>query len=142
MKNLFRMAALLLIVAALAACTRTKEAALADMEELYNKTSAKCSQYTAKDWSRFEKELQDIEADLAKYELSAQEKIQLGKLRVKCAALSVQGKAVQAKEAAADAAEDVSKAAKKAANEISDAVEDAADNISDAAKDFKKAMEK
>ena len=138
MKNLFRMAALLLTFAALSACTRTKEAALADMEELYNKTSAKCSQYTAKDWSRFEKKLQDIEADLAKYELSAQEKIQLGKLRVKCAALSVQGKAIQAKEAAADAAEDIS----KAASEISDAVEDAADDISDAAKDFKKAMEK
>ena len=141
MKLFFRLAALLLTVVTLSACSRTKEEALADLEKLYNETSAQCSKFSTGDWDDYESELKDIEADIDKFEYTAQEKIQIGKLKVKCAALSLKGKAAKATEAAGDAAADAVKAAQDAAEEISKVAKDAAEDISDAAKDLKKSVE-
>lgn len=124
MKQIFRLAAVLLAVAAFAACSqRTKEEVLADFEQLYVQTESKCSDFSAKDWDKYEKKCKALETELAKFEFTNSEKLTINRLRVKHAGLSLQAKAQRAGESI-----------KEAASEVSDAVKDAAEDAAKAVK--------
>ena len=113
---------MMLAVVALTACSRTKEKALSDFEALYSQTSAKCDNYSVSDWKKYEKDLKEIEADLDKFEYTSAERITIGKLKVKHAALSLKGKAKVAGESVKDAAKEVSDIVKDAAEDAAEAV--------------------
>lgn len=128
MKQIFRLAAVLLAVAAFAACSqRTKEEVLADFEQLYVQTESKCSDFSTKDWDKYEKKCKALETELSKFEFTNSEKLTLNRLRVKHATLKAESKVKQAGESI-----------KEAAGEVSDIVKDAAEDAADAVKSITK----
>ncbi|MCR5361966.1 MAG: hypothetical protein K6E73_08150 [Bacteroidales bacterium] len=129
MKQIFRLATVLLAIAAFAACsqTRTKQDVMADFEQLYVKTESSHSDFDSKDWQKYEKKLDELEAELSKFDFTASERITLNRLRVKHATLKAESKVKQAGESI-----------KEAASEVSDIVKDAAEDAADAVKSITK----
>ena len=113
MRQIFRMAIVLLTATTLAACSQlTTQEVFADFEQLYCQTEAKCNEFSERDWAKYEQKRAKLENELSKFEYTNTEKITIGRLKVKHAGLTLQNKAQKAGQHIEAAANEVANAVK------------------------------
>lgn len=115
MKNFKTLLMILFACVALTACN-SKEGTLNDLRELKADVTANADNYTVEDWKKFLVEFQKTDSLLNTYELTAEEKDEIRKIKNQCTKYILKG------------------SAKVAAGELKDAVNDAVDGAANAVK--------
>lgn len=97
---------IIVLGACLSSCS-TKNTAVSDLRSLSQEIATNGAEYTADEWKEVKKKYDDINAKLDKYEYTAEENVEIGRLKGQCVASFAKGVATNVKGKVVNAASQV-----------------------------------